>query len=262
MHPELVRIGGFTLPSFTAAIVLGLALSLGVGFLLARKLGLDLVEFTAYAIFLGISFWLGSVLYRLFFMFLQSPQEFLHGLSPLGTLIQRSGTSVIGGIAGALLFSTFYLRKVGLPFWGTLDVAFTSIPLAQAAGRVGCFLAGCCYGRATGWWLGVTFPGHTQAVHPVQLYESALNLVNFAVLITLFLRRRFEGQILALYLVNYSVIRFILEYWRGDTHRGFLFVGGSRFTSLSLPQAMCLIGIAVGILIWRRRSRTVRATRT
>jgi phosphatidylglycerol:prolipoprotein diacylglycerol transferase len=253
VHPELFDLGFFVIPSFLAAAVVGALLSFWVALQLVRKKGWDRMEFFSYAVFSVLAFWLGSVLYRLFFTFLNNPENFLNEIGSLRVLVQKSGTSIIGGILGFILFSVLYLKRVGLPFWGTMDIAFTTIPLSQAFGRIGCFLGGCCYGCPTDSWLGVIFPKLSQAVHPTQLYESVLNLVNFAVLYILYKKRRFEGRIFALYLINYSVIRFVVEFWRGDSYRGFVIRGMSPWTSLSIPQAMCLFGFAAGAIIYLHR---------
>lgn len=259
MQPELFKIGSFVIPGFTAAVAAAALLALGIGLRLARQIGLDRMEFASYAIFCGLSFWLGSVLYRLVYTLLSNPETVTENLIHLRTLIERSGTSVLGGIIGAAWFSWIYLKHVKLPFWGTLDIAFTAIPLAQGVGRIGCFLGGCCYGRPTDLPWGVTFPGHDHAVHPTQLYLSALNLLNFAFLLFVYKKRRFEGQVLALYLMNYGLIRFVVEFWRGDTHRGFIFRGSSPWTSLSLPQMISLVIFAMGVMVFLRRRRNASA---
>ena len=259
MQPELIKIGSYVIPGFTAAVAAAALLALAVSLALARKEGIDRMEMLSYAIFLRRSFWLGSVLYRLFLTSLTRPDTIAANLFHLRTLIERSGTSVLGGILGAALFSWIYLKRVGLPFWGTLDIAFTAIPLAQGIGRIGCFLGGCCYGRTTDLPWGVTFPGHDSPVHPTQLYESALNLLNFALLFFVYKRRRFGGQVFALYFFNYALIRFFIEFWRGDTFRGFVFRSSSPWTSLSIPQLVSLIGLGVGITLYLRLKKKATA---
>ncbi len=256
MHPELFDFGFLVIPSFLATAVIGALLSFGVALRLIRKKGWDRIEFFSYAIFSVLAFWLGSILYRLFFTFLKNPDMFLNMIGGLRVLVQKSGTSIIGGILGFILFSILYLKQVGLPFWETMDVAFTVFPLSQAFGRIGCFLGGCCYGSPTDSWVGITFPHHSHAVHPTQLYESGLNLLNFGILYFIYKKHRFEGQIFALYLMNYSLIRFVVEFWRGDSYRGFVFRGTSPWTSLSIPQTMCLLGFVAGaILYFYRKAR-------
>lgn len=255
MYPELFRIGSRSIPSFYIAVFVGALLAFLLAIYLSRKRKLDQIEFISYGIFLIISFWLGSIIYKLVLKTIQDPVGFLEGLFHLKTLVIESGTSVVGGILGAGLFSLIYLRRVELPFWPTLDIAFTVIPLGQAVGRVGCFLAGCCYGRPTDLFWGVKFPGHPSPVHPTQLYESGLNFLNFVFLIRLLKRQKFGGQNIAFYLMNYSIIRFVVEYWRGDDYRGFLITGSTPWASLSIPQFMCLIGFAAGFLIWLYRRR-------
>ena len=124
------------------------------------------------------------------------------------------------------------------------------IALGQSIGRLGCFAAGCCYGKPTHSFLGVTFtnPYSNQTVgvplwiplHPTQLYEAAANLVIFAILWLKLKRKKFDGQVFILYLTLYSVVRFTIEFFRGDPDRGFLFGGllsTSQFISVILMIA-------------------------
>jgi len=132
---------------------------------------------------------------------------------------------LIGGSAGGLIYLKMY--KLSVPVF--VDIAAPCIPLAHAVGRVGCFLAGCCYGVESKW--GVMFDSPAapagRLLLPVQLIESDVNLL-LAVVILLYERlRRPEndgrGKSLLLYLVLYSVSRFTLEFWRGDAARGLYF---------------------------------------
>jgi len=236
-------------------VCLGALLAFSLAICLSRKKKLDAVEFISYGIFLIVAFWLGSIIYKLVFGIIEDPGDFFAGPFRLKTLVIENGTSVVGGILGAILFSVIYLRKVSLPFWQTTDIAFMVIPLGQAIGRIGCFLAGCCYGRPTTLFWGVKFPRHLSPVHPTQLYEAALNFLNFVFLLRLHKKKKFEGQIFAFYLMYYSIIRFVVEYWRGDEYRGFLFIGSSPWTSLSIPQFMSIIGFGAGFIIWHYRRR-------
>ncbi|MBQ9784189.1 MAG: prolipoprotein diacylglyceryl transferase [Clostridia bacterium] len=173
------------------------------------------------------------------------------------------GITFIGGfIGGALCFLAIYFifrRRLE----GRLIEAVSMIPccitVGHAFGRIGCFFAGCCYGKATDGIFGVEFhpasPAPSYPVHPTQLYEAIFLFVLFGVCTLLVLKFRFKHN-LSLYFIGYGIFRFLLEYVRDDD-RGAL-VGGispSQFWSLGL----IVTGIAV-VVIWElveRKKRTV-----
>jgi phosphatidylglycerol:prolipoprotein diacylglycerol transferase len=99
-------------------------------------------------------------------------------------------------------------------------------------------------------------------MHPVQLYEAALNFLNFGILFLILKRKKFDGQVFAFYILNYSVIRFFTEYFRGDHGDNIYFIrGASALTSLSYPQLFCLLGLVAGAVlavVLKRRPRAQR----
>ncbi len=178
----------------------------------------------------------------------------------LGTL--RSAGVLMGGIvAGALTFLV-YCRRHGLPTLALADAVAAPLTLGQAVGRLGCFFAGCCYGVRSHGRLAVIFsdpraaaqtgiPLHVPLV-PVQLYEMAGDLLLAGLLAWLWHRRlRPEGTVFWIYLLLYSTMRALLEFWRGDAQRG-LYFGGRVSTS----QLFALAGVllASGMLLRARRS--------
>jgi len=165
----------------------------------------------------------------------------------------RSGLVYYGGLMGASLATMLYTRKAKLPLWRLADVIAPSIPLGHAFGRVGCFMTGCCYGRPTELPWAVHFPkAHWTngiGVHPVQLYESALNLLFYAFLAWFFRRRKFDGQVFAIYLLGYAILRAFTESFRGDYTQHYL--GGL----LTPGQTVGIIVFALGAALWFWRSR-------
>ena len=120
-----------------------------------------------------------------------------------------------------------------------------SVALAQGFGRIGCFLAGCCYGKETESAIGIVFHDSAYAPNdvsllPTQLISSGLNFLHFFLLIWLTKKKKGDGQIAGLYLVLYSVGRFILEFFRGDLIRGSV---GELSTSQFIAIFVCLAGI-------------------
>ena len=132
-----------------------------------------------------------------------------------------------------------------------------SVELAQGFGRIGCFLAGCCYGRETNSVLSVTFqnsyfaPNHV-ALIPTQIYSSVLDFLHFALLLYIGRHKKSDGQVAAFYLIFYSIGRFVLEFFRGDLIRG-------SVGSLSTSQFISLFILAAGMLILITRTKKKNA---
>src|SRR5205823_13989253 len=143
--------------------------------------------------------------------------------------LQAAGV-VYGGLIAAIAACTFFMRRHRMPVLRTCDVFAPGIALGHAFGRLGCFAAGCCYGKETHVPCAVTFknPLANQRVgtplnipiHPTQIYEFLVELFNFTVLWWLLKRKRFEGQVIGAYLFLYGVARFFLEFLRDDPERG------------------------------------------
>lgn len=162
------------------------------------------------------------------------------------------GLAFQGGLILALIITIAYLRRHQLPIWGTLDILALGIPLGQSIGRIGCFMAGCCYGRPTDLPWGVTFT-HPESlgplrvkIHPTQLYESLLVLGVFGVLYHFRSRKRFDGQLLGTYFLLAGLARFGVEFFRGDP-RGPALVAGMPVTQLT-ALVMALVGAVLLIL--------------
>ena len=232
MYPVLVEFNGWRVYSFGLAY----ALAILAGFLtarsLARRRGLEPRYFSTTAIATILAGFAGTRLFYLIFAS-QSPSSAHDMLSqPLQSGSVWYGAPLLG-LPCLILFSRYF----GLPLLKTLDSAAPGIALGQAVGRIGCFLGGCCYGIPTAlpWGVPMARYGdltHYPAVtrHPVQLYESTANLLIFLGLLAIFRRNLKPGAVVLAYFMLYSLIRFILEYWRGDSIRGFV-LGGLLSTS-------------------------------
>jgi phosphatidylglycerol:prolipoprotein diacylglycerol transferase len=141
------------------------------------------------------------------------------------------------------------------------DLAGPALALGHGFGRIGCFSAGCCWGRACDTALGVTFHNHeahnltgvtlNTTVHPVQLYEAGLNFLNFVVLFLILKKKRFDGQVFSFYIINYSLIRYFTEFYRGDHEaKVYLIQQASPYLSVSYPQVFCVLGLIIGIALF------------
>jgi phosphatidylglycerol---prolipoprotein diacylglyceryl transferase len=166
----------------------------------------------------------------------------------------QAGGVFSGGLIGAFAAAAWYIHRHRMPALATCDAFAPGLALGHAIGRVGCFAAGCCFGKPTDHFWGVTFTSPIahelvgtpigEALQPTQLFESAVELANFFLLAWLLRRKKFDGEIIGTYFFLYGIARFFLEYLRGDPGRGDVFgiITGTQLV------ALCLI--AVGGFIW------------
>lgn len=186
--------------------------------------------------------------------------------------VWEGGLVFYGGFFGALAVAVYYTRRFAMNFWRTADILAPSVALGHFFGRLGCFAAGCCWGkeasgRALAW--AVRFPSESLAfqdyvarnalpsgaevtppLHPVQLYEALGELALFFALSLYGRRKRWDGQVLVAYLFGYAVLRFVVELFRGDAARKFV-VG---WLSTSQLLAIVAVGFAAALFAWRRRA--------
>lgn len=168
----------------------------------------------------------------------------------------RYGFVFFGGFIGAITAGFILARVKQLPFFKLADFFAPAIALGHAIGRIGCFLAGCCYGKISHGFLAVKFhnpeclvPNHLHDVglYPTQLMESFGNFILFFMLLTVFNKKHKEGAVIASYIIGYGLIRFIVEFFRGDDR-------GSYILGLSPSQfiAAALIILISAFLIKRK----------
>lgn len=161
------------------------------------------------------------------------------------------GTVFYGGLIGFLITAYICIKKKKLNKKRYFDIFALIIPLFHFFGRVGCFLVGCCYGIESK--IGFTYRHSliesANHVHrfPIQLIEAGFNLILFFVLYSFYKKKKYKGKLIYIYLTSYAVARFIFEFFRGDSYRGFLF-------GLSTSQIISiLIIIFIGIIIVYKR---------
>jgi phosphatidylglycerol:prolipoprotein diacylglycerol transferase len=163
-----------------------------------------------------------------------------------------------GGLLAALAAFAWYMRKHHMPAMATSDAFSPGLAFGHAIGRLGCFAAGCCWGRPTDHAWGVTFKNPlahelvgtplNERLEPTQLFEFAVELANFFILTWMLKRKKFDGQVFAAYLILYGVARYFLEYLRDDPGRGSVFGGIMSGTQLI---SICLV-LAGGVIWWLR----------
>ena len=192
-------------------------------------------------------------------LFIQSPGYYVSSLKHFFDLL-RSGGVILAGLIAAVLVALVYFRKHKMNAWQLLDIAAPSIILGQAIGRIGCFLAGCCYGNMCSTSLGVEFNSkiahlHTGVplgvhIHPVQLYNSIANFTIFFILLFIYKKRIFTGQVFLSYMILYSVSRFTTEFFRGDVAR--ITIGGPLADAQYIAIFAFFTGIVLMILKYRK----------
>lgn len=160
----------------------------------------------------------------------------------------KNGYVVYGGIIFGVLFGYLYCRKKKVSFLQYFDLVMPSVSVAQGFGRIGCFFAGCCYGRQTDSWFHITYthsdfaPNHISLI-PTQLLSSAGNFLIAGILFWYSAKSAKDGMVGALYMILYSIGRFIIEIFRND-FRG-------ELGSLSTSQLISILVLLSGIfLIW------------
>lgn len=196
---------------------------------------------------------------RLFHVLFEEPTYyFTHPVKILA--VWEGGYTLYGAMIASILGLIGYCRLKSISILQFADISAPATAMGIAIGRVGCFFAGCCWGKPTTSLFGVTF-NHPEtfsglkgiAVHPTQLYEAAGACVIFFYLNHKFKTRRYRGQILFHGLIAYAVLRFLIEFFRGDDYRGFVLGGSLSYSQLI---SILLFIIAVVGMVWRRRGAT------
>lgn len=244
MKNELFKIGGFTIYGYGLMIGIGIMAAYLVSEYRAKKQGLDSDQLIPIAIWVVVP---GLVCAKLLY-YITTWRDILQ--DPGLLLDISSGFVVYGGIIGGMLGGYLYCKRHDVDFWRYFDLVIPSVALAQAFGRVGCMFAGCCYGLpAEGPFSAIfrdsAFAPNGVSLFPIQLLSSGLNFIHFLILIAFAKRAKAKGQVSALYLICYSVGRFILEFFRGDLERGAV---GVLSTSQFISIFIFLIGYVLFIL--------------
>lgn len=161
------------------------------------------------------------------------------------------GFVVYGGIIGGILGGYVCSRRYKIDFWKYFDLVVPSVALAQGFGRIGCLLAGCCYGMESNCPISIVFHDSHFAPNgvpllPTQIISSGLNFLHFFLLLLFARYAKKDGQVSALYLICYSIGRFILEFFRGDLIRGSV---GRLSTSQFISIFIFVIGCGLFIYL-------------
>lgn len=246
MKNDLFSIGPFTIHGYGLMIALGIVVCVIMGTYRAKKHGykedavLDIAIFSVLAGFLG-----AKLLFVLveFDRFLENPMQ----------VLGSEGFVVYGGIIAGVLAAVLYCRIKKLSFLEYFDLLAPSVSIAQGFGRIGCFLAGCCYGRETHAFWGVTFPEGSFApagvpLIPTQLLSSEGDFAITGILLLYSKHSKQKGNTGALYLLLYGIGRFLVEFLRSDDRGTVGILSTSQFISIGIV----LLAI---LMFWRNSVR-------
>lgn len=240
MYPILFKLGSITIYSYGFFIGLGILAALLLSIHRGKRLGvssdiiLDLCLYGVLGGFIGakLLFWVVELS-----NIIKNPSYIMETLS--------SGFVVYGGIIVGILTGYVYCRRKKLDFLMHLDFIVPMIALAQGFGRIGCFATGCCYGKETHSDLGIVFKNSLYAPNgieliPTQLFSSLGDFFIAGLLLYYSSKSKRKGQVTGLYMILYSVGRFVIEIFRGDP-RGNVGI-------LSTSQFICIVIFFCGIL--------------
>jgi phosphatidylglycerol:prolipoprotein diacylglycerol transferase len=252
MYPRLFELGPITVYTYGLLLALAYLGGLQLALVRGRQRGLDPNRVMDLGIWIIISALLGAKLMLLIVdwrHFTENPRELLS--------LAQSGGVFYGGLILAVGVALWYLWRHKMPMWTVCDVFAPGIAFGHVVGRLGCFMAGCCYGKETHVPWAVTFTNPfananagtplNVPLHPTQLYEAGAELLVLTFLLATEKRGRpFAGRTFWTYMFLYGISRFIIEIYRGDP-RGFLFNGAlstSQFISVLLvPLSLIMLVI-------------------
>jgi phosphatidylglycerol---prolipoprotein diacylglyceryl transferase len=254
VHPRLFEIGPFTVYTYGVMLAAAYLLGLQLAIYRSKKAGLDSGRVLDLGVYLVIAALVGAKLLLLlvnFGYFGTNPREIL--------VLARSGGVFYGGLIGATLVAFWYIRRHQLPLWTTCDMFAPGIALGHVIGRLGCLMAGCCYGLPTTRPWGITFTDPFAAtnvgtplnipLHPTQVYEAGAELIILGLLLVTERKgRTFPGRTFWLYMLLYAISRFVIEFYRGDERGVIMGLSTSQFISVILAPLSIVM-----LVILRRR---------
>jgi phosphatidylglycerol---prolipoprotein diacylglyceryl transferase len=257
VHPVLFQLGGITIYTYGVLVATGVLLGMWYARAQAPHSGVDPDKIWNMAIYTIL---IALVLAKVWLVISEWDYYSTHFREIFSLATFQSGGAFYGGIIGAIATILLYTYFQKMPILSVLDVSAGALPLGHAIGRLGCFAAGCCYGKPTTlpWAVTFTNPAAQQIagtplgvhLHPTQLYESAAEFLNFLFLVWLGKRQSFKGQILGTYFLLYGIERGTIEFFRGDPGRTMLF-----HDTVSLMQIVSVGLILTGSFIWFRGLR-------
>jgi phosphatidylglycerol:prolipoprotein diacylglycerol transferase len=256
VHPILFTSGSFRLPTYGVLLVLALLAAVVTADRLGRREGFDPDRTLDLSVWIIVTGLVGAKVLMVLTdwrYYWEYPRELLSASTFL------AGGVFYGGFIAACLFGLWYIRAHRLSYGKVFDIYGPAVVLAQSIGRLGCFAAGCDYGKPTDSVLGVVFSNPLShqlsgvplgiRLVPTQILESLATFLILGILLWRYRHKTFDGEIFLLYMALYGTARFFLEFLRGDEDRGFVF---GHLLSTSQLIALVMLATAVVVTFWRR----------
>lgn len=242
MYNEILKIGKITIYGYGLMIGIGFLVAVLVGMYRAKKRDMKQEAILDIAIYCILAGFLGG---KLLYVIVEWKNFIANPWGVLGS----AGFVVYGGIITGVLTGYIYTRIKKLSFAQYFDLVMPEIAIAQGFGRIGCFLAGCCYGAETDLFCGVIFPEGSLApsgvkLLPTQLFMSAGDFLIALALILFARKNKVDGNVGAGYLILYGVGRFLIEFLRNDVRGSVGALSTSQFISIFI------VAIGVGVFVW------------
>jgi len=259
MFPHLIQIGSFSLPSYGVLAALAFLVALWMASHFAKRRGIDSEKVVNLGVYCALAGMLGAKL----LMIALDPEYRAHPLEVFSLATLQSAGIFFGGFILAVVFAYFYMRAQRLPVLATSDVFAPGLAIGHGIGRLGCFAAGCCWGKPTHLPWAVTFTNSSATtgvplgipLHPTQLYEAFAEGIICLILVAQLRRPHRDGQVIGLYALLYGLVRFGVEFVRDHDASNPL---GGPFT---LEQWIALALAAGGVyLLFARTGRVVEST--
>jgi len=260
VFPRLLQLGNFYLPTYGVLVASGVLFGLWISVRNSEKQGINGDDAWNLGIFMVLAGIVGAKILYIINDWKSYAGDHWRDIFSLNTL--QAGGVFSGGLIGALVVGAWYMRRHHMPLLRTTDAFSPGLAFGHVFGRFGCFSAGCCYGKATHHFWGVTFTNPLAnsvsqtplniPLEPTQLIEAAAEFINFVFLMWLLKRKKFDGQVFATFIMLYGVERFFIEFLRGDEGRGVVFGGlmsGTQLISIGLV-------IAGGLIWWLKSGST------
>ena len=231
MHPDLFSIGPLTLHTYGLFVALGFIAGILITIKLAKAAGIDSNSVLDMGFIIILSGLIGS---RLVYLIIKLPDYITRPLDIFK--IWEGGLVFSGGLVAVIIVMLLYVKRHGYNIWTIGDLWAPAAAIGQSIGRIGCFCAGCCFGKPTDVPWAVTFTNtetiatYNVPIHPTQLYSSLSSLLIFGILLLIHSKKKFEGQVFLCFLILHQTTRLFLEQFRGDS-RGVV-TDGLTFTQL------------------------------
>ena len=253
MYPDLFSIGPLALHTYGLFVALGFIAGIFTAIKIGKSLGINSNSVLDMGFIIILCGLIGSRLVYIiinFSYYVSNPLDIIK--------LWQGGLVFSGGLVAVIIAMLLYLKRQKYNIWEVGDLWAPAAAIGQAIGRIGCFCAGCCYGKPTDLPWAVTFTNPKSIatlnipLHPTQLYSSLSSLIIFIILIVLTAKKKFEGQVFLWFLILHSTARLLLERFRGDS-RGVILT--NNLTMTQLIALLILIAAVVSLFIFKPRDK-------